>query len=506
VTSPQPDPAAVAAALAYQQQTQAVRAAIAAYIARLWRSLGQWRRPQIPQFTKQLVPVVLGSQRQMASLTSAYLAAQRQIALGGRLIPTPLDPKTVIGAAARNGTPPADVYERPFHLVWRQLDELPREPGSIDQAIQSGLDRAVQLAITDLQLTKVQTSQQVLTRDKHVTGYRRVIEGAHSCGLCIVASTQRYHRTELLPIHPACDCSVAPIYGDTDPGQVIDPKTLSDLHERLAETFGADASSARTIPGAAADPVQYRDVLVQHEHGELGPVLGVRGEKFLGPGENDIPSAPGGGGGKPPTPPDTPTPPGPSPEEPVDPFEGVPTAPESVTKPDLDLLTGDEENEIAYYTASSFKAINEALRAGRAETAGTSVRNSIAAIDSGLAKYPLPMTIRTSRGVTSRMFNVDSPEELANEVGSLFVENGFMSTTVDAVPDPGFFTNPDDVILSLVVPAGTPALFLRALSMASGENELLLARGRTLQIVKARYDQDLERWVVYATVAREGSA
>lgn len=281
-----PSPELIAAMSAYQVQVAALRANLTAYVQRLWRSLGSWRSGDIPRFLSHVVPVVAGAQRQMLSLTVANLAQQRQLAGGGVFAPVPVDAALVVGSAARRGTPPAQVYARPFHLVWRQLASLPREPGSIDAAIEAGMNRAVLTAVTDVQLTKQLTALRVLGHDERVTGYRRVLEGPSSCGLCIVASTQRYHKRDLLAIHPACDCSVQPIYGHVDPGQLLDPETLADVHERIEQTFGRSSSEARVIPGVKDEtgkPVQYRDVLVTHEHGELGPVLAVKGRPFLGP-------------------------------------------------------------------------------------------------------------------------------------------------------------------------------------------------------------------------------
>lgn len=206
----------------------------------------------------------------MVSLTSGYLGALRQVS-GRGFQPAPVDLKRVSGAAVRNGTPPADVYERPFHLVWRQLAEGVAPPA----AIQAGEDRAVQSAVTDLQLAKTHASQDVLAADGHVVGYRRVLEGAYSCALCVVASTQRYHVKDLMPIHPACDCAVAPIYGDTDPGLVIDEDRLAAAHAEVQKQLGISDSAARNP--------DYRTLLITHDHGELGPVLAMRGAPFLGP-------------------------------------------------------------------------------------------------------------------------------------------------------------------------------------------------------------------------------
>jgi hypothetical protein len=271
----------IASALSYQRQTVALRTATATAVERAWRSLGSWREQDMPPFLAAVVPLVNGAQRAMLSLTTAYLAQQKQNALGGKFTPVVVDPALVVGAAARGGVTPRQVYERPFHLTWRQIADLPREPGAVDQAINAGRDRATSLALDDLQLTKVQASQRVLSLDGHVVGYRRTLEGEHSCGLCIVASTQRYHHKDLMPIHGGCDCDVAPIYGDLDPGHVIDPLTLDGVHDRIAERFGVSARDARAVPDQGLP--DYKDILVVHEHGELGPVLGVRGQPFLGP-------------------------------------------------------------------------------------------------------------------------------------------------------------------------------------------------------------------------------
>lgn len=272
----QPDPQALAASLAaYQAQTQALRASLTSYITRLWAVLGSYRAADMKTFVGQIVPVVAGAQRQIAALTAASLAAQKQASLGGSFAPAAVNPAKVTGAAVRNGTDPAEVYGRPFHLVWRQLAELPHEDGAIDQAIQSGLDRAVQSALTDVQLAKTHTAQQVLSQDKQVVGYRRILEGAYSCGLCVIASTQRYHRGDLLPIHPACDCACAPIYGESDPGQTIDLDAYFAAHQAAKDVFGKSNSRA----------TDYNRLLITHAHGELGPVLAVRGQPYLGPSD-----------------------------------------------------------------------------------------------------------------------------------------------------------------------------------------------------------------------------
>jgi hypothetical protein len=298
VSSPQADQLA-ASVVAYQAQTQGIRTWLQGYLQHLWASLGEYRETQSGLFTAQFVPVLIGAQQQMASLTAAGLSVQRQMALGGPFHAVGVDPRRVTGDVTRNGTPLAEVYGRPFHTVWRQLHDLPHEPGAIEQAISDGLDQAMTDAVTDLQRTKALTAREAMADDDRVVGYRRVLEGVKSCGLCIVASTQRYHKAELLPVHPGCDCSVVEIFGTHDPGRTIAAHVnidgrqvpiaeLPDVHDRIAQRFGADNSAAGEIDGAVdahGRILKYRDALVTHEHGELGPVLGVRGQDFTGPGD-----------------------------------------------------------------------------------------------------------------------------------------------------------------------------------------------------------------------------
>lgn len=246
-----------------------LRRRVLVFVATVWGGLEAYQDVDIERFVAAVVPVVTGAQRQMAALTDAYLAAVAVEVLGRPASPVGI-PDTAIDRL--RGVEPVEVYRRAGLTVWTALAH--GEP--IDVAARRGLRRAQSLAATDLQLAKTHAARHVLTQTANVVGYRRTLTGSRSCGLCVVASTQRYRREDLLPIHPGCDCGVLPIYGDTDPGQVVDVDTLEDVHDAIAARFGASDASAR-------DPIDYRDVLVVHDHGELGPVLAVRGHRFTGP-------------------------------------------------------------------------------------------------------------------------------------------------------------------------------------------------------------------------------
>src|SRR5207248_3811639 len=154
----------------------------------------------------QAVPIVQGAQSGTATLTAAYLARIVAQMTSSPVAPPKVNPRTVTGDAVRKADP-AEVYRRPFTQVYTDLSQ----GKSLDAAVQAGGRRLQNIAATDLQLAKTHASQQVLSGDHRVVGYRRVLSGDKSCGLCIVASTQRYRKGDLLPIHPGCSCSVAPL-------------------------------------------------------------------------------------------------------------------------------------------------------------------------------------------------------------------------------------------------------------------------------------------------------
>lgn len=279
-TSVRPD----ALTAAYQAQVRAVRARVVAFVGATWLGLGTWRDSDVDRFVTLVLPVVLGGQMSVSALTNAYLARYRQMVFGGPFRAVSIDPKAVTGAAARNGTDPAVVYHRAGKQLWRALSN--GEP--IAEAVKQGHDRAVEAAATDLQRSKLLTDRAVARRDPERTGTRRVLEGAYSCGLCVLAATQRYSKLDLLPLHPACDCSAEPLYG-VHKDQVLEPEMLEELHRRAEAFFGLQPGQGRGVTAGSHGEhreIDYRDIVVIHEHGELGPVLARRGQAFTGP--NDI--------------------------------------------------------------------------------------------------------------------------------------------------------------------------------------------------------------------------
>lgn len=171
---------------------------------------------------------------------------------------------------------------RPFREVYKAL----AKGKSMTEAVSAGGARARILAQTDVQLARRQASLFARRDNDNIVGFIRVLTGAESCGLCYVASTQRYNKRNLSPIHPGCDCGELPIYGDTDPGRVIDQYNLDRVHEAFETRFGVADPGARNLD--IGKFVEYKDGVRQadftlvsvRDHGELGPVLTRRKENF----------------------------------------------------------------------------------------------------------------------------------------------------------------------------------------------------------------------------------
>jgi hypothetical protein len=203
-------------------------------------------------------------QRQVAATTDAYLARLLSL-LTGKLV-RPLGPIDVAGL--RQGVSHDAVYGRLANEYrWQRSQDKPET-----EALRVVTARAEAMVETDTALAHRAQARRVMLAHK-VSGYRRIIRPELSragvCGLCVAASDRVYHRGDLRPIHARCNCEVAPIVGAHDPGKPLNAEDLTALY----------TAAGGTTSGPALKRVRY----VVHNNGELGPVLGVAGQRFRGP-------------------------------------------------------------------------------------------------------------------------------------------------------------------------------------------------------------------------------
>lgn len=238
-----------------------------------FRNLGKWRDEDIATFVEQVSVPLQGIKRNAASSAIAY---HEQVAkISKRVFKAPsLSDLDLSMSALRNGANVNQVYGRPFVQMRMAL----AKGESFTDALDLGSRTATSFARTEVQLSRRQASLFARKANDNIVGFLRTLSGSENCALCYVASTQRYRKGDLLPIHPACDCGEMPIYGDTDTGQIIDQQLLDQSHEAVGQRFGIDVGGR--------DP-DYRKIMIR-DHGEMGPMLTVRGQKFTGPNSLDL--------------------------------------------------------------------------------------------------------------------------------------------------------------------------------------------------------------------------
>ena len=235
-------------------------------VAGAFSNLGSWRDADFERFTKMIEPTLTGGRLQAARLQIAFY--QQMAKARGEAFAAPrISSSDLTVPKLRNGVAAQEVYRRPFNDVYYALSQKK----DMTQAISAGANRISSIVSTDMQLARRNAGFSSRTANGNIVGYARTLTGSENCALCYTASTQRYNVKDLMPIHPGCDCGEMPIYGDQDPGQVIDEIRLEATHESVAKRFGVSDRSAESI--------DYRKIAIR-EHGELGPVLTVAGQHF----------------------------------------------------------------------------------------------------------------------------------------------------------------------------------------------------------------------------------
>lgn len=230
---------------------------LVATLRHLFGGLGSWRDPDAARFLTQAVPLVQASQRTLGTFTAQHVAFQASQALE-----TVIPPISVPDARVVNLRPAAEVYQRPFVTVYKNL----AQGADITAAVDKGQTRLAQVAEADLQQTYAQASRaamEALPKDATPSGWRRTLQGPVNCPKCVVASTQLFTVATLNPLHPQCDCTIDPVFGNSMPA--TDPAREAQVRAAITELTGKSDLSSAELHDLVSSMVA--------EHGELGPML-----------------------------------------------------------------------------------------------------------------------------------------------------------------------------------------------------------------------------------------
>jgi hypothetical protein len=233
-------------------QREALANRILALIEREWSSLGSWDSADVDRFLTRVIPIVSGGQKMTARMVDVHVSQILTDMTGEQVSTVGI---TNADLEDLRGVPMQEVYRRPFVKVWEAL----KEGELFDNAIELGRNRLNEITDDDMALAYRHANKLTLERQPGVTGYRRIVRPELSkggtCPLCHLASENRYHKSDLLPIHTHCRCAVMPIVGKSDPGSRLNAADLGQLE------------------------TPNEKPVIRH-HGELGPVLQIAGQHF----------------------------------------------------------------------------------------------------------------------------------------------------------------------------------------------------------------------------------
>lgn len=230
----------VAVARRHQLQVLTVRDQTERVLAATWaRVMTNPSEDAAARWLAAAQPLLLAAQSTAAGLALAFVGGYIGAATG-----TPAAPSEFTAAdfTEPRGVPAFELLMRPVVTMrWELSKGVPMNAAST-----AGQVRAAQIGATDPMLAYRAASTAEMNANPKVVGYRRVPD-ALACKFCLLASTQRYRDGELMPLHPHCGCTVAPIVGSKDPGQVLDKDTLGRLK---ADGVIDEISRRRRISGA----------------------------------------------------------------------------------------------------------------------------------------------------------------------------------------------------------------------------------------------------------------
>ena len=243
----------VRAHTAYRDSTQSIRQRTQGVLRQSWLDLPDYRDGNVEAFAQQAARVVRAGQRATATLTAAFTEQAAREVTGvtrrGVYDLSRLD-------ALRDGVDPVEEYLRPGHQVWYELSL----GVAFAAAVEHGLNRAMTLSATDLQLAKTDASFQSFQQDDRVLAYERQA-GDNPCDLCSLAEGQISKADEVMPIHDNCACDAVPVF---DPDVAASAKSIDEV-QALADT-ATDARVAFADARTPTDPAALPDhVAAQRE-------------------------------------------------------------------------------------------------------------------------------------------------------------------------------------------------------------------------------------------------
>lgn len=258
----------------YAAQNASIVDALLKVLLQIWLPFTWWGRPDMVNAAAAASAVQVDTAtRRARRLSRAFMLRQLELLDAAPDVLPPL-----VDTYERGGTPIVEVYKRPARQLEHKLRELqkqtPEKPLDWADRVPDDVwktfeDRLTSLVEDDIAATVRDEAQKVLWAAPKVIGYRRLIHPEFSktgtCGLCIVASSRFYTKSELMPLHDKCKCTISPMTKTQDLGLRLNDEDLAKIYAAAGSTYAEDLK---------------RVTVEVREHGELGPILTRKGGSF----------------------------------------------------------------------------------------------------------------------------------------------------------------------------------------------------------------------------------
>lgn len=199
-----PDDLAVELTKRFQVRLSRLSTKVGLVTTKAWDELGEWNEPDVERYSVAVMPYLRAASSAAQQVSAGYYQALTRT------------PSRSVGPIV----PPTDL-RAPFTAYWHSLTE----GNQWVDALTYGRSRAESIAVDHVTST-ARLAGDAYTAGTRVVGWRRVLSGK-SCTWCSTVATQRYRTAESADFgHDGCDCTVAPIIGSADPGQVINAERL----------------------------------------------------------------------------------------------------------------------------------------------------------------------------------------------------------------------------------------------------------------------------------------
>lgn len=205
--APLPPAQQVIAAQVYRNRSAMIRRALVGAAVREFDDIEDYDDPS--EYIEAMTGLSLAAQRALGTDLAGYLYV-----VSGEFQELDLD--EVTGDAIRE----PEGLEHHWHIPFFSMGAALSAGVAFLEALEGARNAVERQATTDLSFVQSAVMENLGSRLESVRGFRRVTNG-EQCQFCDECTERVYRTFELAQLHPGCNCSVAAVFRDSDPGEAL---------------------------------------------------------------------------------------------------------------------------------------------------------------------------------------------------------------------------------------------------------------------------------------------